>query len=146
MLQAVLGGWWGTGSRGGKISGLLLGLRCDGELDAEGNPIFATFAKIGSGMNVMDYAWITKYHSAHFKPFDRDKKAKWPTWIKFSSFGYEDKRQSRAPDWLCHGILLTLSMQLIIISADVWIHPNNTFVCTVKASEVVPSGMPVSPS
>jgi hypothetical protein len=66
--------------------------------------MFATFCKIGSGMNVLDYAWITKYHSAHFKPFDRDKKHKWPAWIKFSSFGYEDKRESSQAETTTYSI------------------------------------------
>lgn len=33
----VIGGWWGTGKRGGKISSLLLGLRKEQEDDGSGD-------------------------------------------------------------------------------------------------------------
>ena len=85
---------------------------------------FATFAKIGSGMNIQDYDWISKWHGKHFKTFDRNRKSSWPSFIQFSTTGIEDK-------------------------PDVWIHPRNSFICSVKASEVIPTadfaiGMTVS--
>ncbi|KAL7418092.1 ATP dependent DNA ligase domain-containing protein [Mrakia frigida] len=111
---AVLGGWWGTGSRGGRISTLLLGLQCDDEFDKDGGPMFVTFAKIGSGMNLLDYNWISNWHGKHFRTFDKNKKTTWPSFIKFASNGIEDK-------------------------PDVWIHPRNSFICSIKASEVIPT-------
>lgn len=55
----VLGGWYGSGKRGGKLSSLLLGLRIDGKFDTDGQtPLFATFVKVGTGLNLSDYEWI----------------------------------------------------------------------------------------
>ncbi|KAJ9107908.1 hypothetical protein QFC19_002651 [Naganishia cerealis] len=108
----VLGGWWGSGKRGGKISSLLFGLRNEQEKEYEGQePTFTTFGRVAGGLSFADHKWLQDQHGHHFKPFDRENP---PSWIKFGPVGLDDK-------------------------PDVYIEPDHSFVIEVKASEITPA-------
>ncbi|KAJ9102382.1 hypothetical protein QFC21_002782 [Naganishia friedmannii] len=127
----VLGGWWGTGRRGGKISSLLFGLRIEQDKEYEGQTPryfscllsltiilivnvfdqrrFKTFGRVGGGLSFSDHKWLEDHHGKHFKDFDR---ANPPSWIQFGPVGLDDK-------------------------PDVIIRPEHSFVIEVKASEII---------
>lgn len=48
LVRSSTGGWWGTGSRGGRISTLLLGLQFDEDFDHDGGPRFVSPSSLRS--------------------------------------------------------------------------------------------------
>lgn len=75
---------------------------------------YVTFAKAGGGFTLSDFQyvlhrkpisrsplrnvrerrWMRDYHEDHWITFDRKKPLTWPTFIRFSDRGVEDKRES----------------------------------------------------
>ncbi|KAK4699162.1 DNA ligase 4, partial [Phenoliferia sp. Uapishka_3] len=45
----VIGGYWGTGNRAGRMSSFMVGLRDPTREDVDGEPCYLSFAKVGSG-------------------------------------------------------------------------------------------------
>ncbi|KAG7093593.1 DNA ligase (ATP) [Marasmius oreades] len=106
----VVGGNYGTGSRGGGVSTLIcavLDIR-NGESD-DGEQKYSTFVRIGSGLSYTDYAWV---RDKPWKPLDRKNPPEFLQTSKKSSS--EDK-------------------------GDVYLEPNESFILKVKAAEIVPS-------
>ncbi|GAA5823391.1 hypothetical protein JCM3770_006850 [Rhodotorula araucariae] len=100
----VVGGYWGKGGRSGYLASYLIGLR-----EEVGGKLFVrSFAKVGSGLNRADYAWIIEKTRDKWKDVDRRKPETVPSWFKTVN------------EW-----------------PDVLIEPKDSFIIEVKASEIV---------
>ena len=107
----VVGGYYGSGKRGGMLSSYLCGLRLDGFGQADANPQKCySFFKVGGGFTANDYAQIR--HKTEGKWMDWDPKRP-PTDIVELAGG---DRQHEKP--------------------DVWIYPKDSIVLSVKAASI----------
>ncbi|CRK21608.1 hypothetical protein BN1723_002736, partial [Verticillium longisporum] len=109
----VIGGYYGSGKRGGILSTYLCGLRVgENHIKAGANPekCFSLF-KVGGGFSVEDYAEI-RHHTD----------GKWKDW--------DPKKPPNEYIELAHGFAE---------KPDVWIRPKDSFVLEAKASSVGPS-------
>ncbi|TNY23188.1 ATP dependent DNA ligase domain-containing protein [Rhodotorula diobovata] len=100
----VVGGYWGQGHRSGFLASYLIGLRDE----VSGKVVYKSFAKIGSGLNRSDYAWIIEQKRDKWIEFDRKRPETVPSWFKTVN------------EW-----------------PDVLIAPEDSFVIEIKASEIV---------
>ena len=108
----VVGGYYGTGRRGGNLSSFMCGLRLDAEALAQGvNPQKTfSFFRVGGGFTAEDYREIR--HRTDGKWHDWD--AKNPPW-----------------DW----IELGGGVEKQFEKPDVWIKPEDSVVLAVKAAQ-----------
>jgi DNA ligase 4 len=112
----VIGGYYGSGKRGGALSSFLCGLRVDKTFARKGewNPMkFRSFFRVGGGMTAMDYANI-RHHTD----------GKWIEW--------DSKNPPTQFVELAGG-------PLQIEKPDVWIKPSDSVVVCVKAASVTTS-------
>lgn len=109
----VVGGYYGSGHRGGRLSSFLCGLRVnDAMVEHHGvNPqLTYSFFKVGGGFTAADYAEIR--HRTEGKWMDWDPRNPPSDWIELG--GWTSNRQYERP--------------------DVWIKPENSVVLSVKAA------------
>ena len=107
----VIGGYYGSGRRGGNLSSFLCGLRVDDQPGEGANPIKCySFCKVGGGMTASDYAAIR-----------HETDGKWTDW--------DPKRPPRDFIELAGG-------ELQYERPDVWIKPNDSIVLSIKAASV----------
>lgn len=111
----VIGGYYGSGSRGGNISSFLCGLRIDDiQIQRGANPMKCySFCKVGGGFTAADYANIRHQTDGKWKDWDPKKP---PT--EFIELAGGDSQYERP---------------------DVWIKPSDSVVLCVKAAAVTPS-------
>ncbi|KAJ8095206.1 DNA ligase (ATP) [Marasmius tenuissimus] len=105
----VVGGNYGTGSRGGGVSTLICAVLDTRNSDDQSEQKYSTFVRIGSGLTYTDYAWV---RDKPWKPWDRKNPPEFLQTSKKSSG--EDK-------------------------GDVYLDPDDSFILKVKAAEIVPS-------
>ncbi|KAJ3486064.1 hypothetical protein NLG97_g6688 [Lecanicillium saksenae] len=112
----IIGGYYGSGKRGGMLSSYLCGLRVSpNHVQAGANPEKCfSFFKVGGGFRVEDYAEIR--HRTEGKWIDWDVKSPPSEYIELG--GGEAKQLERP---------------------DVWIRPKDSIVVSVKAASVGPS-------
>lgn len=110
----VIGGYYGSGRRGGNLSSFLCGLRNDEPSFAAKSQKFVSFFKVGGGMTANDYATIR--HITDGKWIDWDSK-KPPS--QYIELGGGSVLQREKP--------------------DVWIKPEDSFVVEAKAAQITPS-------
>ena len=103
----VIGGYYGSGHRGGRLSSFLCGLRANGE---EGPMKFYSFFKVGGGLRSIDYKAI--YQATH---------GKWKTW--------DPKKPPMDFIELAGG-------KLQYEKPDEWIRPDESVVLEVKGASV----------
>ncbi|THX88607.1 ATP-dependent DNA ligase [Aureobasidium pullulans] len=109
----VIGGYYGSGHRGGNLSSFLCGLAPPSHL-ATSNPEFMfSFCKVGGGMTAHDYAEIRHLTDGKWMPWD--KKNPPLEWIELG--GHEENLQYEMP--------------------DVWIKPSESVVLQIKAASVI---------
>ncbi|KAI9683150.1 MAG: DNA ligase (ATP) [Trizodia sp. TS-e1964] len=108
----VIGGYYGTGRRGGILASYLCGLRVDPkDAQSNANPMKCySFFKVGGGFRSEDYAKIK-----------HDTDGKWKEW--------DIKRPPT--DWIELG-----GGDLQFERPDVWIRPDESFVVSVKAASI----------
>jgi DNA ligase-4 len=109
----VIGGYYGSGHRGGNLSSFLCGLAPP---HAQGSPnpeLMWSFCKVGGGMTAQDYAEIR--HMTDNKWNDWDKNNPPTEWIELG--GWEYGLQYEMP--------------------DVWIKPSESIVLQIKAASVI---------
>ncbi|KAK3703385.1 DNA ligase (ATP) [Vermiconidia calcicola] len=111
----VVGGYYGSGKRGGFLSSYLCGLRLDGEYIQQGaNPQKCySFFKVGGGFSADDYRQMR--HLTEGKWHDWDPKKPPIDWVELAG----GDRQHERP--------------------DVWIKPENSVVIAAKAAQVTSS-------
>lgn len=111
----VVGGYYGSGKRGGGLSSFLCGLkpsRNDYQANPSLNPqMMWSFFKVGGGFSASDYAEIR--HRTDGKWNDWDRKKPPSDWV---ALGGGEQRQYEKP--------------------DVWIKPEDSVVLSVKAASV----------
>jgi DNA ligase 4 len=108
----IIGGYYGTGHRGGRLSSFLCGLRVDDNQVQKGaNPMKCySFFKVGGGLTAADYQAI-RHHTQD----------KWHTWdskrppVDFIELAGGERQYERP---------------------DEWIKPSDSMVISVKAAEV----------
>ncbi|KOS20956.1 DNA ligase 4 [Escovopsis weberi] len=112
----IIGGYYGSGRRGGTLSSFLCGLRISpNHIQAGANPEKCfSFFKVGGGFRVEDYAEIR--HRTDGKWMEWDQKSP-PS--KYIELGGGEAKQYERP--------------------DVWIRPRDSVVVSVKAASVGPS-------
>lgn len=112
----VIGGYYGSGKRGGILSSYLCGLRVtQNHIQAGANPEKCfSFFKVGGGFRAEDYAEIR--HRTEGKWIDWDQKSPPSEYVEL---GGGEARQFERP--------------------DVWIRPKDSIVVSVKAASVGPS-------
>lgn len=108
----VIGGYYGSGKRGGNISSFLCGLRVDEYHIKHGaNPMKCySFFKVGGGFSAADYASIRHQTDGKWKDWDSKKPP-----IEFVELAGGDRQHERP---------------------DVWIRPDESVVLSVKAASV----------
>ncbi|KAF9266852.1 DNA ligase 4 [Marasmius fiardii PR-910] len=105
----VVGGNYGSGSRGGGVSTLICAVLDTRSGQSEDEPKYSTFVRIGSGLSYTDYAWV------------RDKP--WKAWDRKNPPEFlQTSKKSSGED-----------------KGDVYLEPNESFILKVKAAEIVPS-------
>ncbi|EEP80221.1 conserved hypothetical protein [Uncinocarpus reesii 1704] len=111
----VIGGYYGSGKRGGALATFLCGLRVDEAQIRQGaNPMKCySFCKVGGGFTAADYANVRHHTDSKWKDWDPKKP---PT--EFIELAGGDAQYERP---------------------DVWIRPDESVVLCVKASSVTPS-------
>jgi DNA ligase 4 len=112
----VVGGYYGSGRRGGTISSFLLGLRASEnhiKAGADREKCFSFF-KVGGGFRAEDYAEMRHHTDGKWIEWDS---AKPPT--KYIELGGGERLQYEKP--------------------DVWIRPKDSVVIEAKAASVAPS-------
>ncbi|KAM5445605.1 DNA ligase (ATP) [Microsporum audouinii] len=111
----VVGGYYGSGKRGGNISSYLCGLRVDDSHGQQGtNPMKCySFCKVGGGFTAADYANIRHHTDGKWHDWDAKRP---PT--EFIELAGGDAQYERP---------------------DVWIKPDDSVVLCVKAAAVTPS-------
>ncbi|KAH7144494.1 hypothetical protein B0J13DRAFT_443852 [Dactylonectria estremocensis] len=112
----VIGGYYGSGKRGGGLSSFLCGLRVtQNHIQAGANPEKCfSFFKVGGGFRAEDYAEIR--HRTEGKWIDWDQRNPPSEYVEL---GGGEARQFERP--------------------DVWIRPKDSVVVSVKAASVGPS-------
>lgn len=111
----VVGGYYGSGKRGGALSSFLCGLRVDEAQVRQGaNQMKCySFCKVGGGFSAADYANIRHHTDGKWKDWDPRKP---PT--EFIELAGGDAQYERP---------------------DVWIKPDESIVLCVKAASITPS-------
>lgn len=111
----VIGGYYGSGHRGGNLSSFMCGLRVDENQVKQGaNPMKCySFFKVGGGFTAQDYAELRHL-----------TEGKWKIW--------DPKRPPIEYVELAGG-------QLQYERPDVWIRPDESVVISVKAAQVTPT-------
>lgn len=116
----VIGGYYGSGKRGGGLSSFMCGLKLPQQmfaLNPETNPQKClSFFKVGGGFAAADYAHIR--HNTDGKWIKWDAKNPPTDWIVLG--GESENRQFERP--------------------DVWIKPEDSVVLSVKAAQVTGTG------
>ncbi|KAG8934827.1 DNA ligase (ATP) [Tulasnella sp. 418] len=102
----VIGGQYGSGSRGGKVSNLVCAVMDDSSTASKNIKRYMSFLRVGSGLTFADYEWIK---SRNWKPYEK----------------------SRTPDWMR---LSTASS--IDDTGHVYIEPEDSFVVSVKGASI----------
>ncbi|KAJ9136756.1 DNA ligase [Pleurostoma richardsiae] len=112
----VIGGYYGSGRRGGILSSYLCGLRVsENYIKAGSNPEKCfSFFKVGGGFKADDYRRIAHHTEGKWMDWDADKP---PT--EYIELGGGEKLQYERP--------------------DVWIRPHDSIVISVKAASIGPS-------
>lgn len=120
----IIGGFYGSGHRGGNLSSFLCGLRTSepgskqsqkDALSGEPSQKFVSFFKVGGGMTANDYATIR--HETDGKWIDWDAKRPPTRYIDLAGGGQLQQREK----------------------PDVWIKPQDSLVVEVKAAQVTAS-------
>ena len=108
----VIGGYFGSGHRGGALASFLCGLRVDGTHAQKGaNPMKCySFCKVGGGFTAADYANIRHHTDGKWKRWDSSKPP-----IEFIELAGGDAQRERP---------------------DMWIKPDDSIVLCVKAASV----------
>lgn len=108
----IIGGYYGSGHRGGRISSFMCGLRVDEYQVSQGAREQKTFSffKVGGGLNANDYKEIA--HRTEGKWINWDPKRPPTDWIELGG----KERQFERP--------------------DVWIKPEDSVVISAKAASV----------
>jgi len=109
----VIGGYYGSGHRGGNLSSFLCGLAPPHALGSPNPELMWSFCKVGGGMTAQDYAEIR--HMTDGKWNDWDKNNPPTEWIELG--GWEYGLQHEMP--------------------DVWIKPSESIVLQIKAASVI---------
>ena len=112
----VVGGYYGSGHRGGRLSSFLCGLRVDETLISQHgvNPQKCySFFKVGGGFAAADYAEVRHRTEGKWKDWDARNPPR--EWIEL---GGGDRQYERP---------------------DVWIKPEDSVVLSVKAASVAPT-------
>ena len=113
----VVGGYYGSGKRGGGLSSFLCGLRIDDQAahkyGRNNEQKCLSFFKVGGGFTASDYAEVR--HRTEGKWIDWDPKKPPTDWVELAG----GDRQFERP--------------------DVWIKPEDSVVVAVKASQIVTS-------
>lgn len=109
----VLGGYWGSGKRGGILSSYLCGIRLDGNYLKPGeNPMkFWSFCKVGGGFTANEYSQIAHMTDSQWVPWDPKNPPR-----EYMELGGGDQQFERP---------------------DVWIRPDKSIIVEVKAASVV---------
>lgn len=110
----VIGGYFGSGHRGGRLSSFLCGLRAtENDIMAGADPEKCySFCKVGGGFSTEDFANIRHYTDGKWTPWDSSRP---PTkYIELGGTGRD--RQAEKP--------------------DVWIRPSKSVVISVKAASI----------
>jgi DNA ligase-4 len=110
----VIGGYYGSGHRGGRLSSFLCGLRVDqAQVDRGANPMKCySFFKVGGGFTAADYASVRHHTDGKWK--DWDPKRPPSEFIELG--GHERNLQYERP--------------------DVWIRPDDSVVFEAKAASI----------
>ncbi|GAB1214500.1 DNA ligase (ATP) [Aspergillus terreus] len=108
----VIGGYFGSGHRGGRLSSFLCGLRADGGHSSQGatSTKCYSFCKVGGGFNAADYANIRHHTDGKWKEWNPKKP---PT--EYIELAGGDAQHERP---------------------DMWIKPEDSVVLCVKAASV----------
>ncbi|KAI9876992.1 MAG: DNA ligase (ATP) [Pleopsidium flavum] len=108
----VVGGYYGSGNRGGKLSSFLCGLRVDqNQIHQGANPMKCySFFKVGGGFTAADYANVRHHTDGKWK--DWDPKHPPTDYIELSGGELQFERP------------------------DVWIKPDESIVLSVKAASI----------
>ncbi len=109
----VIGGYYGSGKRGGALSSFLCGLRVDETFARKGDPNqmkFESFFKVGGGFTAADYANVR--HHTEGKWIDWDPKNPPTQFVKLGGGPLQYERP------------------------DVWIKPSDSLVVEVRAASV----------
>ena len=108
----VIGGYYGSGHRGGKLSSFLCGLRVDQNQIRQGaNPMKCwSFFKVGGGFTAADYANVRHHTDGKWK--DWDSKHPPTDYVELSGGDLQYERP------------------------DVWIKPDESVVLSVKAASI----------
>lgn len=111
----VIGGYYGSGRRGGNLSSFMCGLRVDeNQVKTGANPMKCySFFKVGGGFSAQDYAEMRHRTEGKWEPWDH-------------------KRPPVEYIELAGG-------QLQYERPDVWIRPDDSVVISVKAAQVTPT-------
>ncbi|KAL8914252.1 MAG: hypothetical protein Q9171_001123 [Xanthocarpia ochracea] len=111
----VIGGYYGSGNRGGILSSFMCGLRVDeNQVNMGASPMKCySFFKVGGGFSAQDYAEMKHLTEGKWKPWD-------------------PKRPPTDFIELAGG-------QLQYERPDVWIRPDESVVISVKAAQVTPT-------
>lgn len=109
----VIGGYYGSGHRGGRLSSFLCGLRVDQhQIDRGCNPqLCFSFFKVGGGFTAADYASVRHHTEDKWKQWDSKKPPS-----EYIELGGGVEKQYERP--------------------DVWIKPEDSVVFSVKAAAV----------
>ncbi|KAI5307300.1 hypothetical protein KEM56_000584 [Ascosphaera pollenicola] len=111
----VIGGYYGSGRRGGHLSSFLCGLRVDKSPSSENSQKCYSFCKVGGGFAAQDYATLRHRTDGKWKDWNPKKP---PT--EFIELGGGTAQHERP---------------------DMWIKPEDSIVLCVKAAQVVASDM-----
>ena len=108
----VIGGYYGSGHRGGKLSSFLCGLRVDENQISQGaNPMKCySFVKVGGGFTAADYSNVRHRTDGRWKDWDPRRPP-----AEYIELGGGDSQYERP---------------------DVWIKPDDSVVLEVKAASV----------
>ncbi|KAL2156306.1 hypothetical protein VTH82DRAFT_1051 [Thermothelomyces myriococcoides] len=114
----VIGGYWGSGRRGGTLSSFLCGLRVSENFVQSGAAASRekclSFCKVGGGFKAEDYAEVRHHTEGKWKEWDP---ASPPS--EFVELGGGERLQYERP--------------------DVWIRPSESVIISVKAASIAPS-------
>ena len=112
----VIGGYYGSGHRGGRLSSFLCGLRVDQNQIRQGaSPMKCySFFKVGGGFSAVDYANVRQHTDGKWKEWDPKKPP-----MDYVELGGGDLQYERP---------------------DVWIKPDESVVLEVKAASVTTTG------
>ena len=109
----IIGGYYGSGSRGGGLSSFMCGLRTDESRPGSNPEKFISFFKVGGGMKANDYAQIKYLTDGKWKDWDPKKP---PTdWVELAGGQLQKERP------------------------DKWIKPSESVVVEVKGATVAQS-------